>query len=142
MLLRLSPVQDGQKIPATVMTRPASLLVHLGMTGHIASDSPEKPWKNTLMQFSLWMMGENALHGCAAIWTAGILVRELCCGSWNDLAPIRWKWRPRSLRRHSFAKSRIKAILLDQTVLRGVGNIYADESLWKRKFIQQKSLRG
>jgi formamidopyrimidine-DNA glycosylase len=29
--------------------------------------------------------------------------------------------------------SRIKALLLDQTVLRGVGNIYADESLWRAK---------
>jgi formamidopyrimidine-DNA glycosylase len=30
-------------------------------------------------------------------------------------------------------RARIKALLLDQTVLRGVGNIYADESLWKAK---------
>jgi formamidopyrimidine-DNA glycosylase len=30
-------------------------------------------------------------------------------------------------------KARIKAMLLDQGVLRGVGNIYADESLWKAK---------
>ncbi len=30
-------------------------------------------------------------------------------------------------------KARIKALLLDQGVLRGVGNIYADESLWKAK---------
>ena len=29
--------------------------------------------------------------------------------------------------------SRIKALLLDQSVLRGVGNIYADESLWRAK---------
>lgn len=30
-------------------------------------------------------------------------------------------------------KARIKALLLDQRVLRGVGNIYADESLWRAK---------
>lgn len=30
-------------------------------------------------------------------------------------------------------RARIKALLLDQHVLRGVGNIYADESLWKAK---------
>jgi len=30
-------------------------------------------------------------------------------------------------------RARIKALLLDQQVLRGVGNIYADESLWKAK---------
>jgi formamidopyrimidine-DNA glycosylase len=30
-------------------------------------------------------------------------------------------------------RARVKALLLDQQVLRGVGNIYADESLWKAK---------
>ena len=30
-------------------------------------------------------------------------------------------------------KSRIKAVLLDQTVIAGIGNIYADESLWAAK---------
>jgi formamidopyrimidine-DNA glycosylase len=30
-------------------------------------------------------------------------------------------------------KSNIKAVLLDQTVIAGVGNIYADESLWEAK---------
>src|SRR5208282_4045346 len=30
-------------------------------------------------------------------------------------------------------RARIKALLLDQSVLRGVGNIYADESLWRAK---------
>ena len=36
----------------------------------------------------------------------------------------------RLLRRH---KSGIKAVLLDQTVVAGIGNIYADESLWAAK---------
>src|SRR5262249_994308 len=36
-------------------------------------------------------------------------------------------------RRMQTSKARIKALLLDQRVLRGVGNIYADESLWKAR---------
>lgn len=39
-------------------------------------------------------------------------------------------FKERLLRR---AKSSIKAVLLDQTVIAGVGNIYADESLWAAK---------
>ena len=39
-------------------------------------------------------------------------------------------FKARLLRR---PKSRIKAVLLDQTVVAGVGNIYADESLWAAK---------
>ncbi|MDD4701158.1 MAG: Fpg/Nei family DNA glycosylase [Desulfovibrio sp.] len=50
---------------------------------------------------------------------------------WNDLGP-----EPLTLTENSFAKSiagkksAIKAVLLDQKVLAGVGNIYADESLF------------
>jgi formamidopyrimidine-DNA glycosylase len=36
-------------------------------------------------------------------------------------------------RLHSRAKSGIKAVLLDQAVVAGIGNIYADESLWAAK---------
>src|SRR5690606_26100093 len=39
------------------------------------------------------------------------------------------------------ARSPIKAALLDQTVIAGVGNIYADESLWGAK-IHPKQLVG
>lgn len=39
-----------------------------------------------------------------------------------------WREFLSRLRRHQ--KSRIKTAILDQTVLAGVGNIYADESLW------------
>ena len=35
-------------------------------------------------------------------------------------------------------KSRIKAVLLNQSVLRGIGNIYADESLWRAKIHPEK----
>lgn len=37
-------------------------------------------------------------------------------------------------------KSKIKAALLDQTVLAGVGNIYADESLWAAKIHPSKGV--
>jgi formamidopyrimidine-DNA glycosylase len=43
--------------------------------------------------------------------------------SWQQL-------RDRAMRRKG---SNIKAVLLDQTVLAGIGNIYADESLWGAK---------
>lgn len=46
-------------------------------------------------------------------------------------ADFTWQvMRDRMLRRQN---SNVKAVLLDQTVLAGVGNIYADESLWGAK---------
>jgi len=49
-----------------------------------------------------------------------------------------WQFAERFKRR---AKTSIKAALLDQTVVAGVGNIYADESLWGAK-IHPKRLVG
>lgn len=46
-------------------------------------------------------------------------------------ADFTWQdFRERLLRR---ANSSVKAVLLDQTVVAGIGNIYADESLWSAK---------
>lgn len=42
--------------------------------------------------------------------------------------------RDRMMRRH---KSNAKAVILDQTVVAGIGNIYADESLWGAKIHPQ-----
>jgi len=39
------------------------------------------------------------------------------------------------------SKSGIKAVLLDQTVIAGVGNIYADESLWGAKIHPETRIR-
>lgn len=46
-------------------------------------------------------------------------------------ADFHWQEFQSRLRRHP--KSTIKAALLDQTVIAGIGNIYADESLWAAK---------
>jgi formamidopyrimidine-DNA glycosylase len=46
-----------------------------------------------------------------------------------------WEFEARFKRR---AKTSIKAALLDQTVIAGVGNIYADESLWGAKIHPQR----
>ncbi|MGA3129086.1 MAG: zinc finger domain-containing protein, partial [Candidatus Korobacteraceae bacterium] len=44
-----------------------------------------------------------------------------------------FRWQEFQNRLHRRSKSTIKATLLDQTVIAGIGNIYADESLWAAK---------
>lgn len=39
-------------------------------------------------------------------------------------------------------KSNIKAVLLDQTIIAGIGNIYADESLWGAKIHPQTLVKN
>lgn len=54
-------------------------------------------------------------------------------------ANLTWQqFRDRLLRRKN---SNIKAVLLDQTVIAGIGNIYADESLWGAKIHPTKLVR-
>lgn len=134
MLLRLSPVQDGQTAAGDEAV-PAALLVHLGMTGQIASIHPEKPWeKHTHASFVLddgkeLRYTDARRFGRLAYLSGDLLLREL----------ERFGADPLEVTVEEFAKrirsrrSRIKSMLLDQSVLRGVGNIYADESLWKAK---------
>lgn len=125
-LLRLDS-SNGHPAPA--------LLVHLGMTGHLAPHTPAEPLpKHTHVIMPLddgrelrytdpRRFGRMALlAGSEADSVFGVLGQEplevTLADFCNRLAPRR---------------ARIKALLLDQRFLRGVGNIYADESLWRAR---------
>jgi formamidopyrimidine-DNA glycosylase len=130
MLLRLSAAQGEETDNA-----PAALLVHLGMTGHIASTAAAKPWeKHTHAGFALddgreLRYTDARRFGRLAYLSAELLPAELEGFGADPLEVIGEEFATRIRSRNS----RIKALLLDQTVLRGVGNIYADESLWRAK---------
>jgi len=135
MMLRLSPSQNA------VFTRPngeveaASLLVHLGMTGNLASRAADEPH-------------EKHTHVCMLL-DDGRELRYTDPRRFGRIAYLAGKAIPEELQRFGadpllvtaedftqrirLRSSRIKALLLDQSVLRGVGNIYADESLWRAK---------
>jgi formamidopyrimidine-DNA glycosylase len=119
----LSP-KSGRK-PAT------QLLVHLGMTGRLLVSSPDVPLPpHTHAVLSLTSgrelrfvdarrFGRLALHSGGGFTGPG---REPLSISLEDFAAL---FRGRKLA--------IKAALLNQTLLHGVGNIYADESLFRAK---------
>jgi len=134
MLLRLSAAQ-GEENSAIGNNAPAALLVHLGMTGHIASTAVTEPWeKHTHASFALddgreLRYTDARRFGRLAYLSAELLPAELEGFGADPLEVTAEEFATRIRSRHS----RIKALLLDQTVLRGVGNIYADESLWGAK---------
>jgi len=134
MLLRLSAAQ-GEENSTTADNAPAALLVHLGMTGHIASTAAAQPWeKHTHASFALddgreLRYTDARRFGRLAYLSAELLLAELEGFGADPLEVTAEEFDTRIRSRHS----RIKALLLDQTVLRGVGNIYADESLWRAK---------
>jgi len=134
LLLRLSAPQ-GEENSANGDNAPAALLVHLGMTGHIASTAVAEPWeKHTHASFALddgreLRYTDARRFGRLAYLSAELLPAELEGFGADPLEVTAEEFATCIRSRHS----RIKALLLDQTVLRGVGNIYADESLWRAK---------
>jgi formamidopyrimidine-DNA glycosylase len=113
----------------------ASLLVHLGMTGQIAPSAADIPLeKHTHVSFTLddgreLRYTDARRFGRMAYLTADLLAKEVAGAGADPLEVSAAEFTERVRSRNA----RIKALLLDQSVFRGVGNIYADESLWRAK---------
>lgn len=131
MLVRLT----REIAPQSELTRANgdSLLVHLGMTGHLSPHAAAEPFpKHTHARFLLddgreLRYTDPRRFGRMAFLPAENLSAELNRFGADPLEISQADFLT-LLRSH---KSRIKSLLLDQSALRGVGNIYADESLWR-----------
>src|SRR5580704_2293477 len=135
MLLRLSPVYGAGSLAVNGDAGPAALLVHLGMTGQIAPNPAAQPCaKHTHACFLLddareLRYTDARRFGRLAYLPAGPLAEELRQFGADPLEISVEEFVKQARTR----RARIKALLLDQSFLRGVGNIYADESLWRAK---------
>src|ERR1700691_3451754 len=113
----------------------SSFLIHLGMTGQIVTCPPEVPVAphthvflalddgrelryTDIRRFGRMAMLANTAHE-SVLGKLGL----------DPLEATEEEFRAmfRSRRAH------IKALLLDQSILRGMGNIYTDESLWRAR---------
>jgi formamidopyrimidine-DNA glycosylase len=135
MLLRLSSLQAAGSVSENGAAAPASLLVHLGMTGQLAPSPAAQPHAKHTHVFMLLDDGRELRYtdprrfGRMAYLTKASLAEELTAFGADPLEVSAEEFAERIGSRNA----RIKALLLDQSVLRGVGNIYADESLWRAK---------
>ncbi len=135
MLLRLSSVNGDTRVAPTGDPAPASLLVHLGMTGQIAPSPAAQPLEKHTHVCMLLDDGRELRYkdarrfGRIAYLTKALLAEELTGFGADPLEVSKEEFADRICGR----RARIKSLLLDQSVLRGVGNIYADESLWRAK---------
>lgn len=101
------------------------LTMHLGMTGKLLIQG--RPESHVYGVFHL-DRGELLFHDPRQFgsieWSAGVHPRVARLGPEPLEIPLE------EFRRRLKRKARMKALLLNQTVLAGVGNIYADESLF------------
>lgn len=111
------------------------LLVHLGMTGWLIPQTASQPRAKHTHAALLLDDGRELRYvdprrfGRMAYLEGDRLETELRRWGADPLETS----RPEFQRRIAGRRARVKALLLDQRVLRGVGNIYADESLWHAK---------
>jgi len=135
MLLRLSARGNADAHPENGDVEAASLLVHLGMTGQLAPCAAAQPSaKHTHVWFELddgreLRYTDPRRFGRMAYLTGPGLAEELTVFGADPLLVSTEEFVSRIRSRNG----QIKALLLNQSILRGVGNIYADESLWRAK---------
>ena len=116
-----------------------SLVVHLGMTGQLLHKLPEDPERphthvvltldnGTELRYSDPRRFGRLLLGSEAELVAS---RKLPKLGPEPLDPL---FTPRDLhRRLSGRRAPLKLLLLDQSILAGIGNIYADEALYRAR---------
>ncbi|MEV4235111.1 MULTISPECIES: bifunctional DNA-formamidopyrimidine glycosylase/DNA-(apurinic or apyrimidinic site) lyase [unclassified Nocardia] len=119
-----------------------SLVVHLGMSGQMlvrSADAPVEKHAHILATLDdgtqLRFVDQRTFGGWALaplVEVDGTLVPEPVAHIARD--PLDPRYDPEAVVAAVRAKqTEIKRVLLDQTVISGVGNIYADESLWRAK---------
>lgn len=112
-----------------------SLQIHLGMTGQIVVGSPELPIAAHTHVFLALDDGTELRYtdvrrfGKMRMLASGDRVGLASKLGTDSLSITADEFRERIHAR----RSRIKALLLNQSVLSGMGNIYTDESLWRAK---------
>ena len=125
----------------------AALTIHLKMTGQlfvVPADAPDDPYVRLVLELAdgremrfrdIRKFGKVGLYGRDPV--TGELVSEV--GGAAVFAaigpePLADEFTVREFRRRlRRRKGRLKPLLLDQSFIAGVGNIYADESLWRSR---------
>jgi formamidopyrimidine-DNA glycosylase len=111
------------------------LMIHLGMTGQLTARRPEEPIAPHTHAFFALDDGMELRYTDIRRFGRVLIVPE----SQREEILGKLGVDPLEATEEEFCgqiaarRARIKALLLDQTVFRGMGNIYTDESLWRAR---------
>jgi len=124
---RIGPVRRHGKFILISLDGGGYLIVHLGMTGRLLRNA--EPGKHThailTLDRGVLLYDDSRQFGCIE-FSQGLPARVAKLGP--DALEVEFEGFAAALRRR---KTRIKPLLLNQTFLRGLGNIYADEALFR-----------
>ena len=120
---------------AKLPDRQINLVIHLGMTGGLGVRRPEEPVAPHTHAFFELEDGRELRYTDIRRFGRIRLVPRDRIGDFSERLgqePLEIS-APEFDRRLAGRRAQIKALLLDQSVFRGIGNIYADESLWQAR---------
>jgi formamidopyrimidine-DNA glycosylase len=123
---RIEAVERYGKFIAIRLDR-GYLVVHLGMTGKLLIDAPQTKWTHAIFTLDRGMLHYDDQRQFGRI-EYGVELPERVAALGPE--PLEIGFADFSARVKS-RRSPIKAVLLNQSVVRGVGNIYADEVLFR-----------
>ncbi|PKW25892.1 bifunctional DNA-formamidopyrimidine glycosylase/DNA-(apurinic or apyrimidinic site) lyase [Phycicoccus duodecadis] len=116
------------------------LLLHLGMSGQLLVAGPDAPDEKHLHARFRFGDGGPELRFVDQRTFGGLVLSDLDpAGVPRTIAhiapdPLEDAYDQQAVVRRAKAKdSAVKRVLLDQTVVSGIGNIYADEALWRAR---------
>ena len=113
------------------------LVLHLGMTGQLTVHKSDEPVKDhTHLIFALDEGRELRFRDVRRFGSADVLASAAEATAYLDerLGPEPTELDPEAFRIAVLATNRpLKAVLLDQALIAGVGNIYADEALFRSR---------
>jgi formamidopyrimidine-DNA glycosylase len=116
-----------------------ALLAHLGMSGQLLIVSPDSPLEKHLRVRLSFADGGSDLRFVDQRTFGHVMLTPLVGGIPAPIAHIAPDPFEKAFDEAAFAtnlrkkKTEIKRALLDQSLISGVGNIYADEALWQAK---------
>jgi formamidopyrimidine-DNA glycosylase len=134
LLVDLEPLSAGAAVDAS--DAPGALSIHLGMTGQIAVTAPDAPVPPHTHVFLALDDGREMRYtdvrrfGKMRLLAAGVAPATKATTLGMDSLTMRFENFRELLARK---RNRIKALLLDQGALSGMGNIYTDEALWRSR---------
>ena len=134
--LWLPLVAPGESVAET------ALIAHLGMSGQLLVEPPEAPAERHLRVRFGFVDGGRELRFVDQRTFGGLWVTDLVADDADGQVPREVAHIARDLldpdldepdvvRSVRARDTEIKRVLLDQTVASGIGNIYADEALWR-----------
>ncbi|MCC7204419.1 MAG: bifunctional DNA-formamidopyrimidine glycosylase/DNA-(apurinic or apyrimidinic site) lyase [Phycisphaeraceae bacterium] len=130
------PCRHGKHLALTTGGDGPCVGVHLGMTGSLCCEATEPADSGDKHVHVLWKLDNGSMMSFrdprrfGGVWTF-TTQEAMAAQRWSALGPDALTITPKTLaRRFGSRRGAIKAVLLDQTLIAGLGNIYADELLF------------